>query len=89
MDWRIDTPETDGKTQNDHLRERRLTAQAAQHSKAKPRLFDSGYAWVDNLKLMQRWGLFCVTPLKAHRLLSRSQAAGYSHLEALEWTAPR
>jgi Transposase DDE domain len=49
-------------------------------------LFDSWYASVDNLKLLQRLGLFFITLLKENRLVSLSKERGYIHLQAIEWT---
>jgi len=89
MDYRIYAPEADGKTKNDHFREMLLTAKTAKHIQAKSVLFDSWYASVDNLKLVQRLGMFFVTTLKSNRMVSLSKQAGYIHLDAIEWTPER
>jgi len=89
IDDRVYAPEADGKTKNDHFREMLLNAKSDKQLKALTLLFDSGYASVDNLKLMVRLALFFVTTLKDNRLVSLSKADGYVHLQELEWTAHR
>jgi len=56
IDSRISAPEQDGKTKNDHFREMLIRAASAKGIQAKTVLFDSGYASVDNRKLVQRLG---------------------------------
>lgn len=89
IDYRIYAPEADGKTKNDHFRDMLVNARAAKHIQAQTVLFDSWYASVDNLKLIERLGMFFVTPLKANRMVSLSKDEGYVHLDTLDWTAER
>lgn len=89
IDYRIYAPEADGKTKNDHFREMVLNAKSDKQLKARTVLFDSWYASVDNLKLLQRLGLFFVTTLKDNRMVSLSKEAGYIHLQDIEWTEHR
>lgn len=89
IDDRISAPEADGKTQNDPFRQRVLNAKSDQPIKARTRLFDRGYASVDNLKLLQRRGRFFITPLKDKRRVRLSKAAGSIHRQAIEWTEHR
>jgi len=89
IDYRIYAPEADGKTKNDHFRDMLLHGKTAKHLQANTVLFDSWYASVDNLKLVQRLGMFFVTTLKSNRMVSLSKDEGYIHLDAIEWTAER
>lgn len=89
IDYRIYAPEADGKTKNDHFREMLLNAKTAKQIKARTVLFDSWYASVDNLKLIERLGMVFVTTLKSNRMVSLSKEAGYVHLDTIEWTAER
>jgi hypothetical protein len=86
LDFRIYDPEGDGKTKNQHFREMLLRAQSDKNLQARTVLFDSWYGSVDNLKLIERLGLFFVTTLKSNRLVSVSKEQGYRHLPDLEWT---
>lgn len=87
IDYRIYAPEADGKTKNDHFRDMLVNARAAKHIQAQTVLFDSWYASVDNLKLIERLDMFFVTTLKANRMVSLSKDEGYVHLDNLDWTA--
>ena len=89
IDYRIYAPETDGKTKNEHFREMLVRALADKQIKAKTVLIDSWYAGADNLKLIHRLGLVFFTTLKENRLVSLSQAAGYIHLDQIDWTPER
>jgi SRSO17 transposase len=89
IDYRVYAPEADGKTKNDHFREMVLNAKSDKQIKARTLLFDSWYASVDNLKLIQRLDLFFVTTLKDNRMVSLSKAGGYIHLQDIEWTPHR
>ena len=89
IDYRIYSPEADGKTKNDHFREMLLAAIADKQIQAKTILFDSWYASVDNLKLIQRVNLIFYTTLKENRLVSLSKEEGYIHLDQIEWTSER
>ncbi len=48
-------------------------------------LFDSWYASVENLKLIERAHRFFVTTLKSNRLVSLNKEAGYTHLQEIAW----
>ena len=89
IDYRIYAPDADGKTKNDHFREMVLNAKSDKQIKARTVLFDSWYASVDNLKLLQRLDMFFITTLKDNRLVSLSKAGGYIHLQDIEWTEHR
>ena len=86
IDYRIYAPEQDGKTKNDHFVEMVMNAISDKSIQAKRILFDSWYASVDNLKLVNRLGLTFFTTLKSNRMVSLSKEAGYIHLEKIEWT---
>ncbi len=87
IDYRIYAPEANGKTKNEHFPDMLIQAKADKAIAANTILFDSWYASVDNLKLVNRLGLFFVTTLKSNRLVSVSQEGGYIHLAELEWSA--
>ncbi len=89
IDYRIYAPDADGKTKNDHCREMLQRAVADKLIRAKTVLFDSWYAAADNLKLIHRLGLVFFTTLKENRLVSLSKAAGYIHLDEIDWTSDR
>lgn len=89
IDFRIFAPEADGKTKNDHFRERVVHAVADKGIQARTLLFDSWYAGADNLKLLHRLQLVFFTTLKENRLVSLSKESGYIHLDQIEWTAER
>jgi hypothetical protein len=86
IDYRIYAPEQDGKTKNDHFVEMVMNAISDKSIQAKRILFDSWYASVDNLKLVNRLGLTFFTTLKSNRMISLSKEAGYIHLQQIEWT---
>lgn len=86
IDFRIYSPETEGKTKNDHFREMFLAAIDEKKLLAQIVLFDSWYASVDNLKLIQTSQRYFVTTLKSNRMVSLSPQTGYCHLEDLEWS---
>lgn len=86
IDFRIYAPEIDGKTKNDHFREMYLAATQLKKLLARIVVFDSWYASVENLKLIERDGRVFVAPLKSNRLVSLSPQTGYVHLNDLEWT---
>ncbi len=87
IDFRIYSPEADGKTKNEHFREMFLAALNDKKLLAKTILFDSWYASVDNLKLIAKSQRYFVTTLKSNRMVSTSPQTGYLHLEQLEWSA--
>jgi hypothetical protein len=86
IDYRIYAPEQDGKTKNDHFVEMVMNAVSDKGIQAKRILFDSWYASVDNLKLVNRLGLIFFTTLKSNRMVSLSKEIGYIHLQQIEWT---
>jgi len=85
LDYRIYAPDWDGKTKNDHFREMLVAAIGDKGLQARTILFDSWYASVDNLKLVERLGRYFVTTLKSNRMVSLSPESGYVHLDKLEW----
>lgn len=89
IDYRISAPDTDGKTKNAHVRDMFLAARTDKQLQARTVLFDSWYASADNLKLIHRANCIFDTTLKANRLVSCDKAAGYIHLDAVEWTSER
>lgn len=89
IDYRVYAPEADGKTKNDHFREMVLNAKSDKQIKARTLLFDSWYASVDNLKLIERLDMVFVTTLKDNRMVSLSKEGGYIHLQDIAWTAQR
>jgi hypothetical protein len=86
IDFRIYDKIGDGKTKNDHFREMLTLAKSDKQIKARTVLFDSWYASVDNLKLIQRLDMFFVTTLKSNRKVSLSKETGYVHLQDIVWT---
>jgi len=87
IDYRVYAPEYDGKTKNDHFREMLLAALGDKGLLAQTILFDSWYASVDNLKLIERLGRYFMTTLKSNRMVSLSPETGYIHLDQLDWQA--
>ena len=89
IDYRVYAPEVDGKSKNHHFQE--MFSQAVENKglKARTILFDAWYASAENLKAIhrRRWTFF--TTLKSNRLVSLSKAAGYIHLDEIEWTPER
>lgn len=81
IDFRIYANASDGKTKNDHFQEMVLAAINTKKLQAQTFLFDSWYASVANLKLIERNNRYFVTTLKANRLVGISPEAGYVHLE--------
>jgi nitrogen regulatory protein PII-like uncharacterized protein len=86
IDYRIYAPDQDGKTKNQHFQEMLLRAVSDKGIQATTVLFDSWYASVDNLKLIQRLHLRFFTTLKSNRMVSLSPETGYVHLDTLAWT---
>ena len=87
IDYRIYDDKSDGKTKNDHFREMLIRAVSEKGIKARNVLFDTWYASVENLKLLQRLNLYFVTTLKSNRKVTLSQESGYVHLQDIVWTA--
>jgi len=89
VDYRIYDPKSDGKSKNQHFGEMLVRAVSDKGLQAQTILFDSWYASVDNLKLIERLGRYFVTTLKSNRLVSLSKEQGYIHLQEVEWTPER
>jgi Transposase DDE domain len=85
IDYRIYSPDTDGKSKNEHFREMFIKANSDKAIKARTILFDSWYASVDNLKLIHRSGWTFFTTLKSNRKVSVSKEQGYIHLATIVW----
>jgi hypothetical protein len=86
IDYRLYAPMQDGKTKNDHFQDMLIAAKKEKEIQANIILFDSWYASVDNLKLINRMAMQFITTLKENRLVSLSKEGGYIHLEEIEWT---
>ena len=89
IDYRVYAPDIDGKTKNDHFQEMFVNALDHKHLQACTILFDGWYASAENLKLIHRRKRIFFTTLKSNRLVSLSKAAGYIHLEEVEWPPER
>ncbi|BCM88985.1 hypothetical protein IAD21_00827 [Abditibacteriota bacterium] len=101
LDYRIYAPECDGKSKNEHFREMLIRAVCDKELQAQTVLFDSWYASLDNLRLIERLQLSFVTTLKSNRLVSvwsereevapddekSPEKALWVHLQELEWNA--
>lgn len=83
IDYRIYHPETDGKSKNDHFKEMFLRMVTHKSLKARTILFDTWYASVDNLKLINTHGWTFFTTLKSNRRVSVSREKGYQGLDEL------
>lgn len=86
INYRVYSPDLDGKTKNEHFREMFLQAHLNQQIKARKIVFDAWYASVDNLKLIHRSGWTFYTNLKSNRKVSLSKETGYQDLEEIRWT---
>jgi hypothetical protein len=89
IDYRLYDPAGDGKSKNQHFREMLLRAKHDKRLQARTVLFDSWYASVENLKLIQRLELYFVPTLKSNRLVSVRKDEGYIHLQDIDWTEER
>ena len=85
IDYRVYSPQDDGKTKNDHFQEMFKHLVTRKGLKAKTILFDAWYGSVANLKLIHRSGWTFFTTPKSNRLVSLSREAGYQHSEELEF----
>ena len=83
IDYRVYSPDDDGKTKNDHFQEMFMRLVTHKRLKARTILFDTWYASVANLKLIHRSGWTFFTTLKSNRLVNFDPAIGYQHLEEL------
>ena len=93
IDYRIYSPDTDGKTKNEHFKEMFIRMVTDKQLKAKTLLFDTWYASVDNLKLINRHDWTFFTTLKSNRLVmdwtdtvNKQGKNEYVHLELLQWS---
>ena len=89
IDYRVYSPESDGKTKHQHFQEMIVRAKSDKRLQARTVLFDSWYASAETLKLLVRLEMLFVTTLKSNRLVSLSKASGYVHLQDLAWTPER
>jgi hypothetical protein len=89
MDYRIYAPKVDGRTKNDLFAEMLLAAKNGKGIKATSILFDSWYSSVDHLQLMVLLNMIFFAPITDNRLVSLSRQQGYSHVQAIDWTADR
>lgn len=87
IDYRVFSPESDGKTKHQHFQEMLVRAKSDKRLQARNVLFDSWYASADTLKLIVRLGMAFVTTLQSNRLVSLSKEEGYVHLQEIAWTA--
>ncbi|MCB1919307.1 MAG: transposase [Candidatus Competibacteraceae bacterium] len=85
LDFRIYSPDADGKTKNDHFRDMLQQAFEEKGIKEKTILFDCWYAASENLKYIHCLDKFFVTTLKENRHVSLSKEQGYIHLQQIEW----
>ena len=86
INYRVYNPDADGKTKNDHFQEMFRQAIGTQAIKARNIAFDSWYASVENLKMIDRSGWTFYTNLKSNRKVSITKEIGYQNLEEIEWT---
>ena len=86
INYRIYNPDSDGKTKNDHFQEMFSQAVEKQEIKARNIAFDSWYASVENLKMIDRSGWTFYTNLKSNRKVSMTKEVGYQDLAELEWS---
>lgn len=89
IDYRIYSPEQDGKTKNEHFADRVKNAIYSKKIQAQPILFDTWYASANNLKLVNLLELIFFTTLKNNRLVSLSFDSGWIHLDDIDWTSHR
>lgn len=68
IDYRVFSPESDGKTKHQHFQELLIRAKSEKRLRAKRVLFDSWYASAETLKLIVRLEMVFVTTLKNNRL---------------------
>jgi DDE superfamily endonuclease len=89
VDYRIYSPDEDGKTKHKHFQEMLLHAKEEKGIKAKTILFDTWYASTENLKFIIRLEMYFVTTIASNRVVSLSKEEGYIHLEDIEWSEER
>ena len=85
IDYRIYHPQTDGKSKNDHFQEMFKRLNTHKNIKARTILFDSWYASVSNLKLINSAGWTFFTTLKSNRQVSISREAGYKAVSSMDF----
>jgi hypothetical protein len=89
MDYRIYAPKVNGLTKNELFAEMLMAAKHSKGIKARTVLFDSWYASVDNLKLINGLDIVFVAPVKDNCLVSLSKEQGYIHVQDIDWTPDR
>jgi hypothetical protein len=89
LEYRVEAPEVEGKTKNEHCPERFVNAVAQQPSQARTSGCAGWDAAAANLQLIHRRQGTCFTPLKSTRWGSLSKEPGYIPLAGLEWTPDR
>jgi Transposase DDE domain len=89
IDYRVYSPEEDGKTKHKHFQEMLLHAKEEKEIQAQTILFDTWYASTENLKFIIRLGMYFVTTIASNRVVSLSKEDGYVHLEDIEWSEER
>jgi len=86
VNYRVYNPDSDGKSKNDHFQEMFKQANENQQIKARNIAFDSWYASVENLKIINRSGWTFYTNLKSNRKVSVTKETGYQDLTEIQWT---
>lgn len=86
INYRVYHPDGDGKTKNDHFAEMFKQVTENQQIKARNIAFDSWYASVNNLKMIERSDWTFYTNLKSNRKVSITKEMGYQDLTEIEWT---
>ena len=86
VNYRVYNPDSDGKSKNDHFQEMFKQANENQQIKARNIAFDSWYASVENLKIINRSGWTFYTNLKSNRKVSVTKETGYQDLTEIRWT---
>ena len=89
IDYRVDAPDVDGKTKNDHFQEMFVNALDQKQLQARTILFEGWYAAAEPLKLIPRRQRLFFTTLKSNGLVSLRKEQGYLHLEEVAWTPDR
>ncbi len=87
--YQIYVPSVNGKTKNDLFAEPLMAAKTSKGIQGRTVLFDSWYASVENLKLVNCLQMTFVAPIKDNRPVSLSKVGGYIHLQDIDWTAER
>jgi hypothetical protein len=86
IDYRLYSPDQDGKTKNKHFQDMLLNAVVSKGIQARTVLFDSWYASIENFKFIQTLKRVFIAVIKSNRLVSISKDAGFVKPGDLEWT---